>query len=300
MTVPAFGPELAPVPARHRQAARTPAGRLALRNLLRGRPQYTLLLLSDYGRAILEHKYDAFTTDLAYVKRPSGKLGPIGAFIDRVVLGVDLHADLRDRLGIVTDELVRAVTERREAGVGPVRVLSAPSGLCRDLIQAATALRGQDPAALQDVEWHALDLDERGDVLPEAERRCRAAGLHVRVHRADLFDTAAVRAALADRPVDVVNCVGLTPWLTLGEVERLVGFFARELIVPGGLLIIDTFARHSTSAAGDHLEIPTQYHAPHVLENRFARHGLGVVRRQTTARRVNTVYTVRRGPGTPG
>ena len=300
--------------ARHAAFARTGPGRLALRNLVRGRPQYALMLLSDYGRAIMTSKYDAFTTDLAYVKRPSGRLGPVGALIDRLVLGSDLHRDLRDRLRLVTAELAQAIEERhvsrvrrqparppRPAGstadaspdTPPVRVLTVPSGLCRDLIGAATALREATPEVLPGLELWALDLDERGDVIPEAARRCRAAGLDVRFCRADVLDFAAVRRAAGDRRFDVINCIGLASWLSLAEVERLVSFFAAELLAPGGTLIIDNFARHSTSYAGPHLEIFIEYHDPAAFEAGITGSGLTLVRRQLTERRVATVYTLR-------
>jgi hypothetical protein len=285
----------APRAARHAAHATASPGQLALRNLLRGRPQYTLMLLSDYGRAIMSSKYDAFTTDLAYVKTPSGKLGPVGGLIDRLVLNVDLHTDLRDRLSIVTGELARAVSERHAAGRSPVRLLTVPSGLCRDLIGAVTTLRAAQPEAAVALEPWALDLDERGDVLPEAARRCRAAGFEVRLCREDVMNSRAVRAALRDgRRFDVVSCIGLTPWLTPAEVERLVTFLTAQVLAPGGTLIIDNFSRHSTSHTGAHLEIVTHYHDPAVLAGVFGRAGLEPLRQQTTARGVNTVYTLRK------
>lgn len=296
-TRPSQQPHQDPAPraARHAAFARTPPGRLVLRNLLRGRPQYLPLLLSDYGRAILAHKYDAFTTDLAYVKQPSGRLGPLGRLIDRIVLNVDLHADLRDRLRIVTAELTQTAQERRQDGAGPVRVLTVPSGLCRDLILAFGGLRLGRSSNAEDPDLWAIDLDERGDVIPEAERRCREAELAVRFCRADLLDGDAVRAALGDDPrFDVVNCIGLTPWLTLAEVERLVRFIGQDLLRPGGYLIVDNFARHSTSHTGPHLEIVTAYHDVASLAVAFANAGLTIVRRHVTARRVNTVYILQR------
>jgi len=283
--------------ARHAAHARTSPGRLVLRNLLHGRPQYALLSLSDLGRAILTNKYDAFTTDLAYANQPSGRLGPIGRLIDRIVLGVDLHADLRDRLRIVTAELVRAVEERRAAGADPVRLLTVPSGLCRDVIAAVGELRGTDPAVAEHLELWAVDLDERGDVIPEAERRCGDAGPGVHFCRADALDEAAMRATLgAGRRFDVINCIGLTPWLSAADVGRLLRFISRDLLAPRGLLLLDNFAPHSTSHTGPHLEIVTAYHDPAVLAGAFRGTGLEVVRERITARTVNTVYVLRASP----
>lgn len=285
-------PAGAPRAARHAAFARTPPGRLVLRNCLRGRPQYALLLLSDYGRAILDRKYDAFTTDLAYVKQPSGRLGPIGRLIDRIVLNVDLHVDLRDRLRIVTAALVRVVEARRAAGADPVRVLTAPAGLCRDLIGAVDRLRRLDRGVTQHLDLWAADLDERGDVIPAAERRCGAAGLAVRFCRTDLLDAEAVSTALGGGRFDVINCIGFTPWLTMAEIEHLLQFISRDLLVAGGFLIIDNFARHSTSHTGPHLEIYTAYQDPALLTAAFDEAGLQIIQQQVTGRGVNTVYVL--------
>ena len=59
-----------------------------------------LLFLSPFGRQLIRHKYDAFTTDRAYSTRPSGYFG-LDMFLDWIVLRQSLHAGLRQRLDIV-------------------------------------------------------------------------------------------------------------------------------------------------------------------------------------------------------
>ena len=79
-----------------------------------------------------------------------------------------------------------------------MRLLSAPCGLVRDLTQAGAELRALDPGLLETLELHALDIDERGDVIPEATRRAAAADLPVSFHREDLFDPRGLTARVRD------------------------------------------------------------------------------------------------------
>jgi hypothetical protein len=246
--------------ARHAARATTPAWRLLLRFMARGRLEYLLTFPSNQAWRILLRKYDAFTTDHAYDERPSSWLGPLGWWADRRVLSYPLHVAMRDRLRLVTDELVAAVAGA--PGGRPARVLSAPCGLCRDIIGAAAELR-TDGSAGPAVAWHALDLDARGDVIPEARRRTAAAGMQTTFFRGDIFDPAGVRLwVAAGGRFDAINCIGLTTWLSLEEVARLAAYFHDEALQPGGTLLIDNWAPHAHSRSGEDLEIFAAYHPP--------------------------------------
>ncbi len=276
--------------ARHAAGATTPWWRLLLRFMTGMKLEYLLTFPSNHAWMILRRKYDAFTTDRAYDERPSSWLGPLGWWADRRVLNYPLHVAMRERLRIVTAELVEAVAA--SPGGRSARVLSAPCGLCRDIIQAHAALG--EPAAGQTVVWHGLDLDARGDVIPEARRRTAAAGMEIRFHRGDIFDPAGCRMwVAAGGRFDVVNCIGLTTWLTLDEVEQLVRFFHDALLRPGGRLVIDNWARHEHSRAGEDLEIYATYHEPAAFAAVLRRCGFAIARETTTSNGACTVTVAR-------
>lgn len=277
--------------ARHRQGAGKSIGAIAWTFFWRLRWQYYPMLLSDYGREILRRKYDAFATDTAYEDQPRGVLGPIGRWVDRKVLDFPTHEGVRQRLRIVVDALKADISDRAREGDAPVRVLSAPCGLARDLLTCAAELGRDNPWALQKAEFHALDLDAEGGVLAEASRRSAAQGVPVSFYKDDLFNPKEL-GALLERGArfDAVNCIGLTAWLDLSDVERLARLLHDRVLAPGGTLVIDNFAWHKYSSIGRDLEIYTRYHAPEAFVAALERSGFRVLERRTTANKVNTVH----------
>jgi hypothetical protein len=264
-----------------------------LRVVRAGRASSFPLLFSDQARSILARGYDAFTTDRAYDLRPHGWAGPIGRAADRRVLALPVHVALRERLAVVVDELEHAVREVAHEGAGrepltmPVRVLSAPCGLIRDITEAAERLSGVP------VTWTAADLDDRGDVLPEAMRRSRAAGLDVSFVRGDLFDPAIWNRPTSRSPFHVVSCIGLTAWVDLHDVGTLAGRF-HDFLVPGGTLLMDNWREDADATLARALDLPANYHDPLAFARTLEREGFAVSRRRPTSREVNTLWVLRR------
>ncbi len=278
--------------ARHREDVRRSFAALLWKFFWTLRWQYFPLLLSDYGRALVRRKYDAIVTDRAYENRPSGWLGPVGALVDRYVLNFPTHVALRQRLRVVVEELKAAARRRGGSAGGEVRILSAPCGLARDLITAASELRESD-RTLARLRLVGIDLDETGEVLPLAAERARQAGVEITFHTADLFDEARVGALVGEVGFDVVNCIGLIAWLDLPDVERLVRHFRERLLGADGTLIADNFLPHPYVSLGRQLEINSRQHDPAALAATFERAGFFVDRATTTANGANTVYVLR-------
>lgn len=219
-----LGSDIGARPPRHAAAAVSPLWKLVLKLLLK--PKYTSYLPSNYAWMVLRRKYDAFTTDRAYENRPASWLGPLGRWADRRVLDFPLHVALRERLRNVTDSLVEQIADLVAQGHRPVRVLSAPCGLCHDPIDTAAALRRRNAPVLNQVEFHARDLDAAGDVIPEARRRAAVAGLTISFYREDIFCPTNLMAEAKDRGAfHLISCIGLTAWLKLTAVHRLLTFF---------------------------------------------------------------------------
>jgi hypothetical protein len=255
---------------------------------------YLPLLLSDYTREILRRKYDAIATDRAYENQPSGLLGPVGRWLDRKVLEFPTHEGLRQRLRIVVETLEAQILRQAQGEATPVRVLSAPCGLARDLLLCAEQLKRRDVALLGRVEFHGLDLDASGEVLPLAAKRAEEADVQVRLHRQDLFDPLGIGQVLGQPSgFQVVNCIGLTPWLDLPEVEHLCRTFRTQVLAPRGAFIVDNFAPHKYGSLAKDMEIHSRYHAPQAFEETLRNAGFEIVEKKSTANSVNTVYLAR-------
>ena len=91
----------------------------------------------------------------------------------------------------------------------------------------------------------------------------------------------------------MINCIGLTPWLSIAEVAQLAKLFHDELLVPGGSLIIDNFAWHKHSGIAKDLEIHSTYHAPAEFLGALSHAGFKHARERTTSNHVNTVHVLR-------
>lgn len=256
--------------ARHASRAEHSLRQLAWQFVVRGRPHYLALLLSDFGRDIVTRKYDAFTTDRAYGCKPAGALGPLGRVLDRLVAGLAVHETLRQRLDVVVGRLERELTQL--PGDQPARLLSAPCGLARDVTLLATRLRQVDPRRPTPL-IVAADLDATGDVLDEARRRATQAGIYLVSIQDDLFQPVHLPTVVREHgPFDVVSCIGLVSWLSESELDELFRTL-RGLVRPGGLLLIDNFRRHGQSYLGEDLDIYLEYHPDEVLFTALRRNG---------------------------
>lgn len=253
-----------------------------------GRVHLLPLLLSDQARMLLSRKYDAFTTDRAYGARPRGALGPLGALADRIVLSFPVHVALRQRLKIVQDALVETVARAASLGADPVRALSAPCGLLRDVLGAAARIG--DP-----VRWTGVDLDAMGDVLPEAARRAGEAGLRVELLREDLFGpcTGLESRARSEGPFHVASCIGLSAWVDLADVASLARRF-HGLLGRGGTLLLDGWRPGGDAELARLLGLPARYHDPGELEEVLEGAGFWVDDARPTGNGACTVWIARR------
>lgn len=284
--------------ARHTEAKVSSPGTLVWRLARTGRVHYIGMLLSDYGRQILTRKYDAFSTDSAYTIQPHGLLGPVGKLIDRFVLSFPLHEALRQRLALVVDALVGEISYRANRD-RPVRVLSAPCGLARDVITAAGRTKA-DNEEFQ-LELTGVDIDETGDVLKEAARRAHAAGVDIELLREDLF---APGTELSDKAArlggfDIVNSIGLTAWIDPPDLKMLISRYV-ELMAPDGTLVIDNWCRHKHSHLGEMLEMPTRYHPEEVFRPALENAGLRILDVQSSGNGIVTLWRATLEPEAPG
>jgi SAM-dependent methyltransferase len=278
--------------ARHTALAVSTPRQLIWRILRTGRLHYALLLLSAQGRRVLERKYDAFTTDAGYDTTAAGRWGPIGRLVDALVLRFPVHVALRQRLALVVGALCGEACDRGPAD-RPVQVLSAPCGLGRDVIITARRLASRPSAPRLAVT--ALDIDARGDVLPELRARAAAAGVAVSTVQADLF-AADTSSLVGDGGFDIVNCIGLTAWVDETDLPALFARLA-ELTAPGGLLVVDNWRQHRHSGLGALMEMPTRNHPTERFGQLLADAGFAAGTPRLTDNGIVEVWAARRVTG---
>lgn len=275
---------------RHTAEFPSSPARLARRWILTGRWHLLALFASELGRAMIRSKYDAFTTDAAYDPTPHGS-NPVARMIDGIVRRRDTHVALRQRLAIVSDELVGMSLAGRN---GPTRIVSAPVGLGRDLRQAWQRLDafGADPAGW--IEPIGLDLDESGMVLERAVELAAAAHMPLEPHRADLLSSDGA-TVVAGGSADIVSSIGLSVWLDDDGLRRLLQN-VRTMLRPAGVLLVDHWRTHRGSRYVGALEMPARYRTDDEFEATLVGCGFGIEATRSTENTVLTVYRARRLP----
>jgi len=278
--------------AHHASAARTTPGKQAWQWLRQGKLHLLMLFLSDFGRDIITRKYDAFTTDRAYVNKPSG-IGLVGRMVDRMVLKQDMQVALRERLDIVQAELTTALIAASERVADKVRVASGPCGLLRDLTRTWTGLeqQGRNPANWLDIS--GFDLDERGDVINEAQLRAASAGMPIRLVEHDLLDVDGLHGYYGHRPVHVFLSMGLTVWLDPASRLRFLRGI-HDVMAPAGVAIIDNFREHDASRYLKAFEMEAWYPSDEEQESQLREAGFEIDNKRESSNGVSVVYVVRK------
>jgi len=192
---------------------------------------------------------DFWTIELMYRNRPSGSR-PIGAVVDRCFLEAPAARAVRNRRGLLADEIRRTVDMRSN---GPARVTSLACGPGREIFDVFGML--DDPSQLHatmlDIDVQALDLvgktaDELG--LGDSVTLSRQNLIHLALGRAD--------AEIGEQ--DLVYSIGLIDYLDDRLVIRLMNYIHR-ILKPGGRVILGNF----------HPRNPTRRLMDHVLEWRL-------------------------------
>jgi SAM-dependent methyltransferase len=200
-------------------------------------PLYWLLRTSDLAREGMENSASFRFADHIYVGSASGR-GTIGWSVDRLLLSLPSARSFRNRFVHARDEVLEAI---RGSCRERIEVLSAPSGIARELIEAALSLRRSDPPRLARVRFHCLDFDP----APLAETRAAVDRLglaNFAFHRGDALDPAAYPPSL-----DVITSTGLAEFLPEPSLLQFYRLCVQRLR-PGGQLITSATVRHRVSA----------------------------------------------------
>lgn len=189
---------------------------------------------------------DFLSIERIYADRPGGscRLGPL---LDRCFL--DLHAAqaVRNRRGLLCEEIDRVIAERRGE---PARVLSMACGPARELFDVYASLR--DPSLLKAT---CLDIDLQALAFVSDLRDRRKLKQHMKLENANLVYLATGRQKLDLPPQDLVYSIGLIDYFDDAFVVRLLDF-TYDRLRPGGTVILGNF----------HPDNPSRGMMDHVLD----------------------------------
>ena len=197
-------------------------------------PLYWAMLSSDLAREGIANSGSYRFADHIYRGAPSGR-GGVGAALDRALLALPSARSFRNRFRHAR-KAVAHVVRRASARHEEARVLSVPSGIARELAEAALELRQEGT----DAAWFAMDLDPQPLALTETLLREHALEGFTLL-RGDALDGAAYPTAL-----HAVTCTGLAEFLDDMEAERLYRA-CHGALRTGGWLITSATRRHALS-----------------------------------------------------
>jgi SAM-dependent methyltransferase len=250
----------------HHQTRQSRSIPLAL--LRRGRileiPLYYTLRLSDLAREGLDRSGSHRFADHIYRNEPSGR-GLVGRWLDARLLALPAARSFRSRYLAAREEVARIIIERHRAGsLAPIRVLSVPCGIPRELADAADEVRRRCGELPDRLEFFGIDLDR--EVLAEAAAFAVARNLPTFLtHHGDALSP----QTYPDR-LTCITCTGLAEFLDDPDLGRLYRI-CYDVLEPGGTLITSGMQRRRLS---DYLlrlgELRTHYRGPDALE-RLAR-----------------------------
>ncbi|HYY69585.1 MAG TPA: class I SAM-dependent methyltransferase [Terriglobales bacterium] len=183
-------------------------------------PLYYLLRSSDLAREGLENSGSYLFADHIYRNLPSG-CGAFGCWLDARLLAMPAVRSFRNRYVAASSELLAFLQQRASSELD---ILSAPSGIPRELMDAAQRFRASG-GSLTNVRFHVLDLDP--GVLSRAQLVACEHGIDLHVHCGDAFDADAYGGQF-----DYITCTGFGEFLDDLQLLQLFSLF-HGLLRPG-------------------------------------------------------------------
>ncbi len=225
-------------------------------------PLYYLARLSDLAKEGMEYSGSYRFADHIYADRASGRL-VLGTLVDKALLSLPACRSFRNRYLHSRDRIVEYV---RTAPRSQFRILSAPCGLPRDLLEAAVRLRRDDPPRFAHTWFYGLDIDPAA--LEEARRMTSSHGFtNFEFICGDALDRDAWPPDL-----DIVTSSGFAEFLEDADLARFYTL-CHAALRQGGVLVSSATVRHRLS---DYMltnlaELLTHYRDEAVLSHVFSR-----------------------------
>jgi extracellular factor (EF) 3-hydroxypalmitic acid methyl ester biosynthesis protein len=183
---------------------------------------------------------DFLSIEWMYQDRAEG-VGRLGPVLDRCFLDVAAAKAVRNRRGLLVEEIQKTMSET-EAG-RPTRVLSMACGPAREIFDTYATL--SDPNQL-----HAtcLDIDLQALAFVADVRDKRKLKRHIRLENANLAYLVTGRQRMELQPLDLAYSIGLIDYFNDEFVVRLLDF-VHDQLRPGGRVILGNFHPRNSSKA---------------------------------------------------
>lgn len=189
---------------------------------------------------------DYLTIEKIYNNHPEGA-GRIGAVVDRLFLEMPAAVAVRNRRGLVAEEIRRTVDEHAAVN-RPARVLSLACGPAREIADVFASLGDRNRLVAT-----CLDIDLQALAFVADWRDKAALKSRIQLLNQNLISLALGRATLQVAPQDLVYSIGLIDYFDDRMVVKMLDFIF-GILAPGGRVILGNFhPRNQTRALMDYL-----------------------------------------------
>ena len=203
------------------------------------RPALTSLLsLSDLAQEGIANRGSFRFADHLYRNEPSGRR-VVGHYLDALFLQLPAARAFRRRYLCARDALRAGVTSA--GGTGPIRILTVPCGIPRDVVEMAMTLERVDPALVRRFVYVGMDIDP--EALRVAAQFADGGPLNSSFHQGDALR----REQYPAGRFHVASSTGLGEFLDdaqLGQLFRNV----YDVLEPGGVFFTSATASDPLSA----------------------------------------------------
>jgi extracellular factor (EF) 3-hydroxypalmitic acid methyl ester biosynthesis protein len=189
-----------------------------------------------------------------------GRLGPV---IDRCFLDQPAAQAVRNRRGLLTEEIKKSMAEPH---TGPTRVLSMACGPAREIFDTFETM--SEPNQLKAT---CLDFDLQALAFVSDLRDRRRLKGNIRLENANLVNLVLGRQKIELQPLDLAYSIGLIDYFNDDFVVKLLDF-TYDHLRPGGRIILGNFhTRNPTKAFMDHVLEWKLIHRDEATMNRLFR-----------------------------
>jgi CRP-like cAMP-binding protein/SAM-dependent methyltransferase len=187
---------------------------------------------------------DFLSIEWMYEDRAEGA-GRLGPLLDRCFLDLAGAKAVRNRRGLLVEEIRKAIAE---SGGAPTRVLSMASGPARELFDVFAELPNPDQLSAT-----CLDIDLQALAFVADVRDRRKLKRNLRLENRNLVYLATGRQELDLPPLDLAYSIGLIDYFNDAFVVRLLDYVYDHLR-PGGRVILGNFhPQNPSKAVMDHV-----------------------------------------------